>query len=91
MVKQMDVTLFEQAHPNLKEIYHDYSVMGDTQVFVDIDGTYYVKGPFARWEAFCYTELGKDEKQVQKWIVDFERLNNISPNKSNEKAQKETA
>lgn len=76
MTKVIDYNYFESKTSNQKEIYFSgFGNAWDVQiVYNSLDRHYYLKGPFGRFDAICYYDLGPiSELEIRSWIANFER------------------
>ena len=68
--KYLDRHEFESLNTKLTLVFSEGDQEWDIQLFFnEEDGKYYAKGPYGRWDAVCYVELGvKTDKEISEWI-----------------------
>ena len=82
MSKKVNACEFEKTRRNLKLIYSDDGGAWEVSLLYDEDtGHYITKGPFGRWDAVVYEDVGPLTKdQIEEWIKFYPKIKHHSKN-----------
>jgi hypothetical protein len=77
-VKKILQSEYEMHTRSAKKVYSNGTgTSWEVEIFYnDKNRHYYLKGPFGRWDTFCFYDFGEQTAdEVEGWIEEFEKTN----------------